>query len=147
LKLYLMRHGDALSSDVDPQRGLSEQGKAAVSQIACSLETRKINIKQILHSNKARARQTAEIVNRILANEMVCTESDVIKPNDDPHVLLKQIENEQKDTLIVSHLPFIPGLVQLLCPTAQPINFEPAAVACLEKNGTNWALLWVEHPN
>jgi phosphohistidine phosphatase len=146
LKLYLMRHGHALSQEADPQHGLSEHGIAAVSHIAGMLAARKIHLDQIIHSTKKRARQTAEIVRSIAAREIECTESDEIKPNDDPQVVFNKIQNEKIDSLIVSHLPFIPGLLHLLCPTAQPVMFEPGTVVCLEKNSGNWVLLWVEHP-
>lgn len=142
-----MRHGDALSEKADPQRGLSEGGIAAVSRIAEKLAARKIHFDQLIHSSKTRARQTAEIVRSIAADEVECTESDEIKPNDDPQVFFNKIQNESIDSLIVSHLPFIPGLLHCLCPTAQPVIFEPGTVACLEKNGGNWVLLWVENPN
>ena len=34
MKLYLMRHGQAASFEVDPKQGLSNEGKAAIEQLA-----------------------------------------------------------------------------------------------------------------
>lgn len=146
MKLYLMRHGQAQSKDIDPEQGLSEKGKTEVLQLARKLKARGIHIDRIVHSNKTRARQTAELVQGVVADNAQCNESDDIKPNDDPEKLKKQITDWTVDTLVVSHLPFIPALIDKLSPSNNKVSFETGTMACLEKNGMTWKVLWVENP-
>jgi phosphohistidine phosphatase len=151
MKLYLMRHGIAAPKDVDPNQGLTAEGRQAIEQLAkrllaeqTQLPTRqKINIAQIFHSDKTRAQQTAEIMAGIIAPAVtpVCREG--LKPNDNPQNLLADIETWDRDTLITSHLPFIPGLLNLLTQSQHSIAFDPATIACLSKTDDSWQLDWI----
>lgn len=146
MKLCLMRHGQAQSRELDPNQGLSDEGKAEVLQLTQNLEKRDITFKKIIHSGKTRARQTAEIIRDAISADAELTESDAIKPNDDPATIFNQIPGWKSDTLIVSHLPFIPELIKVLCQTDLKVPIETATMVCLEKNTGNWELLWVETP-
>ena len=146
MKLYLMRHGRAQNKNIDPDQGLSDEGRTEVLQLASKLTAHDVHFGQIIHSSKTRARQTAELVRGAISDSTECMESDDIKPNDDPEIILNKIPDWTVDTLIVSHLPFIPGLIQKLCPGNSTIIFETATMACLEKKGMNWEVLWVESP-
>ena len=66
MKLYLMRHGQAASKDIDPEQGLTNNGKAAIEQLANKLSDQGMNFSQVVHSEKTRARQTAEIMSHII---------------------------------------------------------------------------------
>ena len=146
MKLYLMRHGQAASFEVDPEQGLSNEGKAAIEQLAHKLAKQNITFKQVFHSEKARARQTAEIMASILAPDVFPSSRENLKPNDDPELLLADINTWQENTLIASHLPFIPHLLMLLTGNNQPGNFVPGTIACLVKSGSKWQLEWITHP-
>ena len=61
MTLYLVQHGQSLSKDVDPDQGLSEKGVAETERIAGVAKNYQINVGQILHSVKTRARKTADI--------------------------------------------------------------------------------------
>ena len=61
MALYLVQHGKSLSKEVDPQKGLSEQGSAEVKRIADAAKGYNVQVGSICHSGKTRARQTAEI--------------------------------------------------------------------------------------
>lgn len=146
MKLYLMRHGHAASKMVDPERGLTSEGKTGIEQLAHKLAQQEITFKQVFHSEKARAQQTAEIMTAILAPDVkpVCRKS--LKPDDNPEELLADIDLWQDDTLIASHLPFIPGLLGLLTHGEQSVAFEPGTIVCLNKEGSDWQLDWVNRP-
>ena len=105
MKLYLMRHGQAASPQVDPQQGLSDEGRADIEQLAQRLAGQGIEFGQVFHSEKARAQQTAEIMVSILAPNVTPQMRSGLKPNDDPRLLLPEIESWQQDTLITSHPP------------------------------------------
>ena len=146
MKLYLMRHGQAAGIEADPQQGLSNEGKAGIEQLAHRLTNQNVSFKQVFHSEKARARQTAEIMTSILSPDITPTSRTNLKPNDDPKKLLPDIDTWQIDTLIASHLPFIPHLLMLLTNDNQPGNFVPGTIACLTKSGSRWQLEWVTSP-
>lgn len=154
MKLYLMRHGEAAFKDIDPQQGLTHEGKLAIEKLAKNLarkfshlpKEQRINIEQVFHSEKTRAQQTAEIVTSILAPEIIPHCRENLKPNDNPENLLPDIDTWTKDTLIASHLPFIPSLLALLIKDQQPVRFDPGTIVCLNKEGANWQLEWVARP-
>lgn len=150
MKLYLMRHGQAASPQVDPLQGLTGEGRADIEKLAKRLAGKGVQFRQVFHSDKARARQTAQIMAEYLAPNIMPQMLRGLKPNDDPGQLLAEIENWQKDTLLTSHLPFVPGLLAEL--TGQPgyreqgMGFAPGTVVCLERQNSDWLVEWVESP-
>lgn len=146
MKLYLMRHGQAASPQDDPEQGLSATGRAEIEQLAKRLSDKGLLFKQVLHSDKARARQTAEIMAAVVSADCIPQQRAGLKPNDDPRLLLPDISNWPSNTLLVSHLPFVPGLIALLSVDASPISMIPGTVVCLRKEAAKWQIEWVETP-
>ena len=146
-----MRHGEALSPQRDPERGLSENGKAKIKMVAAHLLNKKISFQQVLHSKKKRARETAEIMAQTLSPTVTPVEHSHITPNDDPALIISEINDWDNDTLITSHLPFVPNLITAL--TGQDaylsaITFETGTIICLERMGNaNWAIQWSTSPS
>ena len=62
MRIYLTQHGLAVPKDVDPDRPSSEQGREDVRRLAEFLDKASIQVGQVLHSGKTRAKQTAEIL-------------------------------------------------------------------------------------
>ena len=128
-----MRHGEALSPQKDPERGLTDNGKFKIEQVATHLKDSDVSFNQIFHSKKKRARETAEIMGRITSPKIHPVELKHIAPNDDPH------------------LPFVPNLMTLL--TGQDayltaISFETGTIVCLERNNkAGWNLNWSTSPS
>ena len=151
MKLYLMRHGEALSSDKDPQRGLTDSGKLKINQLAKHLQQQKLTYGHAYHSDRKRAQQTAEIMTQIISPNIKPTFLENITPNDDPGMLITEINDWNEDTLVASHLPFVPDLITLL--TKQDVNtsgisFETGTVVCLEKdNNSSWNIKWSSSPS
>ena len=151
MKLYLMRHGEALSSQQDPERGLSENGKEMITRLAQQLVNENIHFKHIFHSGKKRTRETAEIVAAATSPDITPQKIDDITPNSDPVMVIDEIESWDEDTLLVSHLPFIPNLINML--TSQniltsSISFEPGTIIALEQNSTGiWKITWSTSPS
>ena len=145
-----MRHGEALSPQKDPERGLTDKGKLNVELVAQHLQSQGVLFSQILHSKKKRARETAEIMGKIIAPHVLLTQHDKITPNDDPNNIFSEINTWEEDTLITSHLPFIPDLMTLLTEKdayMTAITFETATIICLEKeNSYKWKFLWSTAP-
>jgi len=149
MKLYLMRHGEATASPQNPEQTLTPQGRSNLEKLAGQLAQKGIRVKQVFHSEKMRARQSAEIMAIQIAPDISLQAHSRIKPNDDPQLILDDIKQWHDDTLIVSHLPFIPGLLGLLLTSPQPshpITFEPGTVICLSRENTSWQIEWIESP-
>ena len=146
-----MRHGEALTPEKDPQRGLTDSGKIKIKNLATHLKKQVLKFKHVFHSNKKRAQQTAEIMTQILSPKVLPELHDNITPNDDPKLLLTEINNWNEDTLITSHLPYVPNLITLL--TGQDtylsaISFETGTIVCLEKNkDAGWNIIWSTSPS
>ncbi len=69
--VYLVQHGQAKAKDIDPDRHLTEQGINDVEKISAFLKTAKLTVDVIWHSGKARAAQTAEILETSVARRKV----------------------------------------------------------------------------
>lgn len=151
MKLYLMRHGEALSAEADPERGLSDSGKEKIKALAKHLHKQHLTFQCVYHSMKKRAMQTAEIMSEILSPDIQLQLMQNITPTDDPGLVMAEINTWNKDTLMTSHLPFLPNLVTLL--TGQDvflsaISFEAGTTICLEKNNNdNWDIKWSTAPS
>ena len=47
MKLYLVQHGEACAKDVDPQRPLTEQGRADVDRLARLLASAGVRVERV----------------------------------------------------------------------------------------------------
>ena len=150
MKLYLMRHGEALSPQIDPERGLTDNGKLKIESVAKYLQQQGITFRQVFHSKKKRACETAEIMTRILSPDITPALHQNITPNDDPNLIISEINSWDEDTLITSHLPYVPNLMTLLTGKdafITPITFETGTIVCLKKNNKNWTFDWSTCPS
>ncbi len=150
MKLYLVQHGDALPKDVDPDRPLSAAGRRDIERLAGFLADGRVTFSRVLHSGKARARQTAEILAMALGPDIDIAATTGIDPNDPPEPFADMVEGWREDVLVVGHLPFLGRLVsQLIAGTAaaETVAFRPGSIACLERGQTgNWTLAWFLRP-
>ena len=155
MKLYLMRHGEAVSDHVDPERPLSDRGKAQTVSVAAYLRKNGSKLQEVWHSNKLRAKETAEGLVRTMGLSLACQERPGLTPDDPagPVADILQeyaIKHPRGALILVSHLPFLPNLVEiLLSGKTKPsrIRFAEAGALCLNY-GTDdaWSLDWVIEP-
>lgn len=149
--LYLMRHGEAASPQIDPECGLTDKGKSKIEKLAAHVQLQGTKFKNIYHSKKKRALQTAEIMRNVISPDATITLHNYIAPNDDPAIVFSEINHWTDDTLITSHLPFVPNLLSML--TGQDayltaITFETGTLVCLEKNANHqWQIKWATAPS
>ena len=150
MKVYLVRHGDAVSSDVDPKRPLSEQGLADIHKVALFIKPLEISVEHIWHSGKLRAAQTAEILAEAMLVEKDCSAHDALGPNDDITNIAEEIEAYNTNLMIVGHLPFLAYLTSLLAAdneTANVAAFDAGSIACLNRrNPGQWQVEWLIKP-
>lgn len=150
MRLYIVQHGDAVPKDVNPDRPLSDRGRADIERLAEWLSSRNFQVGQILHSGKVRAKETAEILRPLLEPRGQIHASDGLAPNDSPEAFLNQLRHANKDTLVASHMPFVARTVsQALtgAPDRQLVEFVPGSVAGIESSdGASWRLFMFARP-
>lgn len=149
MKLYLAQHGEACTKEIDPERPLTEKGKADVERVAQFLQQAGIHIDRVIHSGKLRATQTAEIIAQKIAPETPLETSSAISPNDDPASFHWQSDVDCNDILVVGHLPFMAKLVShLLIKDAEQViaAYQPGSLVCLEQFDNQWQLNWMLRP-
>ena len=151
MKLYLVQHGTACTKDVDPERPLSDAGRADVERLAALLGLTGVRVERVIHSGKLRAAQTAECLAAAVAAPGVALESSgIINPNDNPKAFDWQSGSWDHNTLVVGHLPFMAKLVAHLVSgnENQPVTaFQPGSIVCLERqDGSQWQINWMIRP-
>jgi phosphohistidine phosphatase len=151
MALYLVQHGKSLSKDVDPEQGLSEEGKAEVARIASVAKDYQVKVGHILHSGKKRARQTAEIFAASLDLAGKIEELSGLKPLDDVADIAATLDTRD-NTMLVGHLPFMERLTGHLITGAadkRVFKFQNGGIVCLdadlEKN--TWYIKWTLMPH
>ncbi len=145
MRLYLVQHGDALTKDVDPERRLSDQGRADITRLVAWLMNNDVAVSRICHSGKARARQTAELLGTVLETAGEIRHAEGLGPNDPPEVFLERLQNVDEDTLIASHLPFVARVLSQAVtgsPDQQLVAFRPGSIAVVERDESGaWHLI------
>jgi phosphohistidine phosphatase len=151
MKLYLLRHGEAVAELVDPKRPLSDAGKAETRKVAHFLKRARINIMTIIHSDKKRTQETAEIVQEILNPQAQLVEKNYLGPNDPTEKIVEDISRAPGDLMIVGHLPFLDHLISHLILKNEKeivLSLKTSSVVCLEKDKEhNWQVIWLISPD
>ena len=148
MKLYIVRHGDYLTTDKDPKKRLSHKGIDESKKIAEFLSKQEILPVAIWHSDKSRAVQTAEFISKIIGVDNLIARQD-LAPAEPVNKFPQEILKCNGDLMIVGHIPFIQKLSSLLLTNsvnADIIRFYKSGVACLEHD-KYWKILWIASPN
>jgi phosphohistidine phosphatase len=139
--LYLIRHGNALSNDIDSQRALSLQGQGEVKDLANLLLDKNIEPQNIGHSGILRAEQTAKIIQEILNPRIPIAQVEGLRPESDPTNWADLLHTQNQDLMLVGHMPFMGLMVEEL--TGRTTSFHTASCACIERDNEGmWILQW-----
>ncbi len=144
MKIYLVRHGEALGPEINPERPLSPQGREDVEKIGRFLAAKSFPLKVILHSGKARARETAEILAEYIAPDAEMRKEAGLLP-DEPIEAGWEAMGEG-DSMLVGHLPYLNKFVSYALigdDRGEFINFQTGTAVCLESVGGRWIIDWV----
>src|ERR1700687_5787022 len=104
MKLYLVRHGEAVSTDLNPLRPLSLVGKNQAHTLGVYLTEKHVKVNHIYHSGILRANQTADVLAEHLGTCAVEQKTGLM-PEDSVSSMLYEMEGWSEDTLLVGHLP------------------------------------------
>ncbi|MFZ5802283.1 MAG: phosphohistidine phosphatase SixA [Candidatus Omnitrophota bacterium] len=121
MKLFLVRHGDAVPEYVDTARPLSKDGRQEIEKIAQFLKEKQVKVDLLLTSDKKRAEETADILADGLGFQGPRETRKELGPSAQVLDLLQIVEEAaltQPDwnLMIVGHLPSIYLLAKALLP-------------------------------
>jgi len=146
MKVYLVQHAKPKPEEEDPQKPLSEQGRADAQKVAEFAKNIKVN--KIQHSGKLRAQQTAEILGKSLGVDVV--KADSLEPMADTQIWANRLEEQSEDVMLVGHLPHLTKLASQLLTQNQEkpvISFKQGGIVCLEKTERGWQVAWMVTPD
>lgn len=138
MKLYLVRHGHAMEGSEDRERVLSAEGQREARTLSRYLLRTGVHVSEIWHSEKARARETAEILKEEGKISESIRERKGLSPNDSIDGWIQELEVEHDDLCVVSHLPFVSTLASTLVTgdEAAAWTFHTGAMLTLEREGS-----------
>ena len=151
MQLYLVQHGASKSETEDPQRGLTDEGRRVVEHMAEYPAAVGVAPERIEHSEKLRARQTAEILAAALHPRAGATQLSGITPNDDIQPVRERLQVEANNLVLVGHLPYLSRLVATLLGLERDrtvVDFRMGGVVRLDRNESGqWTLQWAVIPD
>jgi phosphohistidine phosphatase len=151
MELYLVQHGEAVSKEVDPNRPLTEPGRAEVLRVARTAHAAGVRVAAVCHSGRLRAQQTAEIFSAELQVEETPTVLAGLSPNDDPHLVGGALDSLSFPALLVGHLPHISRLCSLIItgrPDLQIAQFRMGGIVTPASDDSHaWAVSWMLTPD
>lgn len=150
MRLYLVQHGDAKSGDEDPDRPLTERGRADVGAVGALMAAGNIRVDRILHSGKTRARQTAEILADAAKPSRGLGAAEGLDPMADPSLWARRLKGDDRDLMVVGHLPHLGRLAALLVcgdPERTVVQLRQGGVLCLDRSPSGgWSVQWMVIP-
>ncbi|MDI6852759.1 MAG: phosphohistidine phosphatase SixA [Deltaproteobacteria bacterium] len=148
--LYLVQHAEAKSKEEDPGRDLTDKGRADIGKVAGFLGKLDLRVGRVVHSGKARAKTTAEILAEAVKPSQGITETEGLAPLDDPGIWAEKVAKMTENAMLVGHLPHLARLAGLLlCQDREkaPVNFKMGGVVCLSRSEPGqWGLEWMLIP-
>jgi len=113
VKLYLIRHGEAVSGAPDDMdRPLTERGQQRAVRAANWLSNNVKGPVSLWASPYLRTQQTAAPIAKALAVDVV--EHHCLTPDMTPQKVVDELVNEQQNIILVTHLPLVGRLASLL---------------------------------
>lgn len=149
MKLYLVQHAEAKSEDVDPERSITPKGREDTISVARILKSLDLDVDQVRHSGKTRAKQTAGILAQQLSPSGGVRKADGLGPVDDVQPVGDQITGGDQQLMLVGHLPFMERITGYLVAgdaEQKVVDFQNAGVVCLAHNGEAWSVHWILTP-
>ena len=149
MNLYILHHGEAVAKEIDAERPLSEQGIRDIRILALHMQNMGVQLGNVFHSGKLRAQQSARLVAETISPGVQPVKTEGLNPNDDPTVIIEDIEQMDENILIASHMPFVSRLCSTLLTGTTDAEFAsmPGTLFCLEKTDNKWRLAYMLRPD
>jgi phosphohistidine phosphatase len=142
--LFLVHHADALPPHVDHLRPLSSIGLAQAERVARAIADHGGKPAQIWHSGKLRARQTAEHFWQVCNPLANFAAARGIQPGDPPEWIRDVLQGDERDIMLVGHMPHLGKLLDLLVrrERADAPAFPAHGLVALQHGGDGWTEAW-----
>jgi phosphohistidine phosphatase len=120
----IVHHAEAIDASDDAARPLSARGRAQAESLARAASAHGVKPALIWHSGKLRARQTGEAFWRLCNPFADFRMVKGLRPEDAPEIARTRVDLEERDLLLVSHMPLVPALARALAPGLDgfPVN-------------------------
>jgi len=149
MKVYLVQHGEPVPKETDPERPLTEKGRADARKVARLLGMSQVKVPEAWHSGKTRARETAEILAAAIEAEV--SKAEGLAPLDPVSPVRDKIEGRAEDLMLVGHLPFMARLASLLVldnELPEIVAFRQGGIVCIEgREDGGWRVAWMVVPD
>ena len=142
--IYLVHHADAVGPEVEPQRPLSLSGRTHAESLAQQAAVKGVKPVAIWHSGKLRARQTAEPFLRLCNPLADFAAIRGLQPTDPPTSIVDLLHSEERDVMLVGHMPNLPRLFTMLVKGDESVllPFPLHGMIALERAGERWREVW-----
>jgi phosphohistidine phosphatase len=153
MDLYLVQHGEATTEAENPERPLTDAGRAAVQRVSARAGTAGVHVAVCVHSGRLRAEETARLFVDQLGGAAQISARAGLGPKDAVAPIAQWLRNvtEHEALALVGHLPFLDRLASLLVAgdeQAQVVRFRMGGLVKLEPKdeGEGFAVAWVLPP-
>lgn len=142
MKIYLVRHGEAEGPEVNPERPLTKNGEKQVIKLASKIKSKHFAIDEIIHSGVLRADQTAHILQKELGLGHPISKGEELLPGSDPKVWYEKLHQENKNIMLVGHMPFMGILGEMLIKNQMSLGFSTASMISFRFEDGEFLLDW-----
>lgn len=158
MRLFLLRHADAVSHTPDEERPLSPHGFVQIERLIARLPLAELSeLRSIEHSPLVRAVQTAACFRERAGLRAPLKECSHIRPDDSAAYTAESLCRGEQDRLLVGHNPHHECLASLLLGQGRApvqVAFRKASMLALERFSPPtkstpygyWQLLWFITP-
>jgi len=159
MRLYLLRHAEAVPGTPDASRDLTAHGQRQVALLAQGAGLAPLaEVDAIEHSPLVRAVRTAQLLRLATRSALPLKVFAGLEPEADPRKTAAIVAKARRSRLLVGHNPHLAELAALLL--GQPdggegIRFRKAGLMALERRSKPdrarpfgaWSLLWMVPPD
>jgi phosphohistidine phosphatase len=147
--IYLVQHGQAEPKERNPDRPLTVRGRQDTQAVADLAQRLGLEVRQIRHSGKTRAEETATILGEALGPADGVVAASGLGPLDDVKPVAKELSKVSQPVMLVGHLPFMQRLAGELIvgdSDSAPVKFQNSGIVCLTREDEDWQVAWIATP-
>jgi phosphohistidine phosphatase len=159
MRVFLLRHAEAVPGTPDASRDLTPHGQRQVAQLAKGPGRIVLaEVGAIEHSPLVRAVRTAQLLRLATESGLPLKVLGGLEPSADPRVTAVALGKSRRSRLLVGHNPHLAELAALLLGLAdggEAVRFRKAGLLALERVAKptrlrpygQWSLLWMVPPD
>lgn len=151
MKIYVALHAHALEKEENPQRPISERGRADVAKMSALLKPAGVTFTHAYHSGVLRAEETAVAYAAGLAPGAAVVKIDSLGAEEAPDAAAALIAGLKDSALFAGHTPNLVPLINLLTTGSAGkgiVKLSAGCLICLERADGEplWKITWHVDP-